>query len=160
MGRGKIVIRRIENLTSRQVTFSKRRKGLMKKAKELSILCDAQVGLILFSSTHKLYDYASSRVHKDFLMHHNRTRPCFMQSVIERYNKLVEDHHQAMDPTLELKVLQNRGTMAGQHGTIGGFSFEASHWKNRGTMGSHCGTMVHWQRITETYFWMQICSKF
>jgi len=33
----------------------------MKKAKELSILCDAQVGLILFSSTHKLYDYASSR---------------------------------------------------------------------------------------------------
>jgi len=29
-----------------------------------------------------------------------------MQSVIERYNKLVEDHHQAMDPTLELKVIQ------------------------------------------------------
>ncbi|KAL1344764.1 agamous-like MADS-box protein AGL16 isoform X7 [Arachis hypogaea] len=61
MGRGKIVIRRIDNSTSRQVTFSKRRSGLLKKAKELSILCDAEVGVTIFSSTGKLYDYASSR---------------------------------------------------------------------------------------------------
>ncbi|BBN67209.1 K-box region and MADS-box transcription factor family protein [Prunus dulcis] len=60
MGRGKIVIRRIDNSTSRQVTFSKRRNGLLKKAKELSILCDAEVGLIIFSSTGRLYDYAST----------------------------------------------------------------------------------------------------
>jgi len=60
MGRGKIVIRRIDNSTSRQVTFSKRRSGLLKKAKELSILCDAEVGVIIFSSTGKLYDYASN----------------------------------------------------------------------------------------------------
>ncbi|RXH85394.1 hypothetical protein DVH24_002492 [Malus domestica] len=62
MGRGKVVIRRIDNLTSRQVTFSKRRNGLLKKAKELSILCDAEVGLIIFSSTGRLYDYASTRM--------------------------------------------------------------------------------------------------
>ncbi|ERM98553.1 hypothetical protein AMTR_s00109p00015260 [Amborella trichopoda] len=61
MGRGKIVIRRIDNSTSRQVTFSKRRSGLMKKAKELSILCDAQVGLLVFSSTGRLYEFSSSR---------------------------------------------------------------------------------------------------
>ena len=61
MGRGKIVIERIDNSTSRQVTFSKRRKGLIKKAKELAILCDAQVGLVIFSSTGKLYEYASTR---------------------------------------------------------------------------------------------------
>ncbi|KAG5059170.1 hypothetical protein JHK87_000199 [Glycine soja] len=60
MGRGKIVIERIDNSTSRQVTFSKRRKGLIKKAKELAILCDAQVGLVIFSSTGKLYEYAST----------------------------------------------------------------------------------------------------
>ncbi|ESQ51116.1 hypothetical protein EUTSA_v10022995mg [Eutrema salsugineum] len=60
MGRGKIVIRRIDNSTSRQVTFSKRRSGLLKKAKELAILCDAEVGVIIFSSTGKLYDYASN----------------------------------------------------------------------------------------------------
>ncbi|KAI3867828.1 hypothetical protein MKX03_014685 [Papaver bracteatum] len=57
MGRGKIVIRRIDNTTGRQVTFSKRRNGLLKKAKELSILCDAEVGLIIFSSTGKLYEF-------------------------------------------------------------------------------------------------------
>ncbi|KAF7141972.1 hypothetical protein RHSIM_Rhsim06G0069800 [Rhododendron simsii] len=61
MGRGKIVIRRIDNTTSRQVTFSKRRNGLLKKAKELAILCDAEVGVIIFSSTDKLYEFASTR---------------------------------------------------------------------------------------------------
>ncbi|GFQ04961.1 mads-box transcription factor anr1 [Phtheirospermum japonicum] len=61
MGRGKIVIRRIDNSTSRQVTFSKRRNGLLKKAKELAILCDAEVGVMVFSCTGKLYDFASTR---------------------------------------------------------------------------------------------------
>ncbi|URE45861.1 SRF-type transcription factor (DNA-binding and dimerization domain) [Musa troglodytarum] len=61
MVRGKIVIQRIDNSTSRQVTFSKRRNGLMKKAKELAVLCDAEVGLLVFSSTGRLYDYASTR---------------------------------------------------------------------------------------------------
>lgn len=62
MGRGKIVIRRIDNSTSRQVTFSKRRSGLLKKAKELAILCDAEVGLMIFSSTGRLHDFASTRL--------------------------------------------------------------------------------------------------
>nr|ASZ79971.1 MADS57 [Bambusa multiplex] len=71
MGRGKIVIRRIDNATSRQVTFSKRRSGLLKKARELSILCDAEVGLLVFSSTGRLYDFASTN----------------MKAVIERYTR-------------------------------------------------------------------------
>ncbi|KAI3821266.1 hypothetical protein L1987_08830 [Smallanthus sonchifolius] len=59
MGRGKIEMKRIENTTSRQVTFSKRRSGLLKKTHELSVLCDAQIGLIVFSSKGKLYEYST-----------------------------------------------------------------------------------------------------
>ncbi|XVF75770.1 hypothetical protein PTKIN_Ptkin13bG0213700 [Pterospermum kingtungense] len=60
MGRGKIEIKKIENLNSRQVTFSKRRNGLLKKARELSILCDSEVGVIVFSSTGKVYQWSST----------------------------------------------------------------------------------------------------
>nr|AAT46098.1 APETALA3-like protein [Akebia trifoliata] len=62
MGRGKIEIKRIENPTNRQVTFSKRRAGIIKKARELSVLCDAQVSLIMFSATEKLSEYISPTV--------------------------------------------------------------------------------------------------
>ncbi|KAL5745630.1 hypothetical protein ACOSP7_026776 [Xanthoceras sorbifolium] len=84
MGRGKIEIKRIENLNSRQVTFSKRRNGLLKKAKELSVLCDAEVGVIIFSSTGKLYEFSSSS----------------MQRIVSRYNKGLEidcQDHPAVD---------------------------------------------------------------
>ncbi|KAK7292561.1 hypothetical protein RJT34_15412 [Clitoria ternatea] len=60
MVRGKTQLKRIENATSRQVTFSKRRNGLLKKAFELSVLCDAEVALIIFSPRGKLYEFASS----------------------------------------------------------------------------------------------------
>jgi hypothetical protein len=60
MVRGKTEMKRIENATSRQVTFSKRRNGLLKKAFELSVLCDAEVALIIFSPRGKLYEFSSS----------------------------------------------------------------------------------------------------
>ncbi|XP_072993730.1 MADS-box transcription factor 23-like isoform X3 [Typha latifolia] len=90
MGRGKIVIRRIDNSTSRQVTFSKRRNGLLKKARELAILCDAEVGLMIFSSTGRLYDFTSTS----------------MRSVIERYNKAKAEHQLNMNATSEVKFWQ------------------------------------------------------
>ncbi|MBA0669286.1 hypothetical protein Goklo_024729 [Gossypium klotzschianum] len=71
MGRGKIEIKRIENTTNRQVTFCKRRNGLLKKAYELSVLCDAEVALIVFSSRGRLYEYANNSV----------------KATIERYKK-------------------------------------------------------------------------
>lgn len=60
MGRGKIEIKRIENANSRQVTFSKRRSGLLKKAHELSVLCDAEVAVIVFSKSGKLFEFSSA----------------------------------------------------------------------------------------------------
>ncbi|XP_068640465.1 agamous-like MADS-box protein MADS1 [Aristolochia californica] len=75
MGRGKIEIKRIENTTNRQVTFCKRRNGLLKKAYELSVLCDAEVALIVFSSRGRLYEYANNSV----------------KTTIDRYKKACAD---------------------------------------------------------------------
>ncbi|XP_009802759.1 floral homeotic protein AGAMOUS isoform X2 [Nicotiana sylvestris] len=75
LGRGKIEIKRIENTTNRQVTFCKRRNGLLKKAYELSVLCDAEVALIVFSSRGRLYEYANNSV----------------KATIERYKKACSD---------------------------------------------------------------------
>nr|AFU81296.1 SEPALLATA3 [Medicago polyceratia] len=60
MGRGRVELKRIENKINRQVTFAKRRNGLLKKAYELSVLCDAEVALIVFSNRGKLYEFCSS----------------------------------------------------------------------------------------------------
>nr|AUT32391.1 AP3-like protein [Cornus canadensis] len=62
MARGKIQIKRIENSTNRQVTYSKRRNGLFKKANELTVLCDAKVSIIMFSSTNKLHEFISPSI--------------------------------------------------------------------------------------------------
>nr|XP_043638683.1 agamous-like MADS-box protein TM6 [Erigeron canadensis]XP_043638684.1 agamous-like MADS-box protein TM6 [Erigeron canadensis] len=59
MARGKIEIKKIENNTNRQVTYSKRRNGIFKKAHQLSVLCDAKVSLIMFSNTGKYHEYIS-----------------------------------------------------------------------------------------------------
>ncbi|KDP40987.1 hypothetical protein JCGZ_24986 [Jatropha curcas] len=64
MTRQKIQIKKIDNKTARQVTFSKRRRGLFKKAYELSTLCDAEIALIVFSGTGKLFEYASSSMNQ------------------------------------------------------------------------------------------------
>ncbi|KAJ4841037.1 hypothetical protein Tsubulata_009373 [Turnera subulata] len=53
MGRVKLKIKRLESSSNRQVTYSKRRSGILKKAKELSILCDIDIVLLMFSPTGK-----------------------------------------------------------------------------------------------------------
>ncbi|KAE8732902.1 Agamous-like MADS-box protein AGL8-like protein [Hibiscus syriacus] len=67
MGSGRVQLKRIEIKINRQVTFSKRRTGLSKKAHEISILCDAEVALIVFSQKGKVFEYAGdSRVSQSF----------------------------------------------------------------------------------------------
>ncbi|XP_072994419.1 MADS-box protein SVP-like isoform X1 [Typha latifolia] len=88
MARERIQIRKIDNVTARQVTFSKRRRGLFKKAEELSILCDAEVALIVFSSTGKLFEFASSS----------------MKDIMEKHSMHSKNLQKAKEPTLDLNV--------------------------------------------------------
>ncbi|KAL7093916.1 hypothetical protein ACP275_11G069000 [Erythranthe tilingii] len=60
MGRKKLEIKRIEDNSARMVCFSKRRSGLIKKAKELSVLCDVDLAAIIFSNRGKLFQYSST----------------------------------------------------------------------------------------------------
>ncbi|VVB18082.1 unnamed protein product [Arabis nemorensis] len=56
MGRRKVEIKRIEKKSSRQVTFSKRRNGLIEEARHLSILF---VAVLVVSASGKLYGSSS-----------------------------------------------------------------------------------------------------
>ncbi|XP_068657065.1 MADS-box transcription factor 3-like [Aristolochia californica] len=67
MGRVKLQIKKIENTTNRQVTYSKRRNGLIKKAYELSILCDIDIALIMFSPSGRLSLFSGSKRIEDVL---------------------------------------------------------------------------------------------
>lgn len=83
MGRGRVQLKRIENKINRQVTFSKRRTGLLKKAHEISVLCDAEVALIVFSTKGKLFEYASDAC---------------MEKILERYERYSYAERQMTTP--------------------------------------------------------------
>ncbi|KAH7533002.1 hypothetical protein FEM48_Zijuj04G0083400 [Ziziphus jujuba var. spinosa] len=71
MGRQKRLMMKIDNPCSRYTTYSKRRDGILKKASELSVLCDADVGLLMFSPSGRLTSFASNgRVEDVFLRYY------------------------------------------------------------------------------------------
>ncbi|XP_025622273.1 MADS-box protein SVP isoform X2 [Arachis hypogaea] len=103
MTKHKIEIKKIENIAARQVAFSKRRRSLFKKAGELSTLCDAEVALLVFSATGKLFQHSSSSVEQVVEMHKN------MHSSIDKssYHPPMElqMRNEVADKTHELRQL-------------------------------------------------------
>ncbi|KAG2710622.1 hypothetical protein I3760_04G036600 [Carya illinoinensis] len=85
MGRGKVQLKRIEDKSSRQVTFSKRKGGLMKKARELGVLCDVEVALMIFSDQGRLYEFSSAERKKKYLSFESRTSRKYLPSSKIRY---------------------------------------------------------------------------
>lgn len=92
MGRGKVEMKRIENKVNQQVTFSKRRSGLLKKAREISVLCDADVGLVIFSTKGKLSEYANDSC---------------MERILERYERYSHVDRQLRESDLQSPVSWN-----------------------------------------------------
>lgn len=80
------------------MTFTKRKFGLMKKAYELSVLCDCNIALIIFNSTNKLFQYASLNM-DDVLMkyteynepHESRTNA----DIVDALSK--KEHNKTLD---------------------------------------------------------------
>ncbi|XP_013609668.1 PREDICTED: agamous-like MADS-box protein AGL3 isoform X1 [Brassica oleracea var. oleracea] len=99
MGRGKVELKRIENKINRQVTFAKRRNGLLKKAYELSVLCDAEIALLIFSNRGKLYEFCSSP------SYHIVVYISGMAKTIEKYRK---HSYATMDPNQSAEDLQEK----------------------------------------------------
>ncbi|XP_050759142.1 myocyte-specific enhancer factor 2A isoform X11 [Gymnogyps californianus] len=90
MGRKKIQITRIMDERNRQVTFTKRKFGLMKKAYELSVLCDCEIALIIFNSSNKLFQYASTDMDKVLLKYTEYNEPHESRTnsdIVEALNK-------------------------------------------------------------------------
>jgi hypothetical protein len=95
MGRHKIEIKKITNPRGRHVTFNKRKNGLIKKAMELSLLCDCQIALVIFekrsektnpSERLSLVQYATKDM-DDILLRYSNKEPT--QSLSNHdYNKL------------------------------------------------------------------------
>lgn len=71
--------------TTFQVTFAKRKSGLMKKAYELSVLCECEIALIIFNNNNKLYQYASSD----------------MDTILLRYTQYEEPHESKTNKELQ-----------------------------------------------------------
>ncbi|CAL9133722.1 unnamed protein product, partial [Musa acuminata var. zebrina] len=102
MVKGKRVIQRIENAASRQATFSKRRNGLVKKALELSVLCDAEVALIIFSSQGKLHDFSSSSVLETIKRYRAHSREDTISTSMEHDIEELKREEACMSKKMEL----------------------------------------------------------
>ncbi|CAL8374125.1 unnamed protein product [Arctogadus glacialis] len=102
MGRKKIQITRIMDERNRQVTFTKRKFGLMKKAYELSVLCDCEIALIIFNSSNKLFQYASTDMDKVLLKYTEYNEPHESRTNSDIVEKLrIKGHNDCASPDPE-----------------------------------------------------------
>ncbi|XP_035216899.1 myocyte-specific enhancer factor 2C-like isoform X2 [Stegodyphus dumicola] len=115
MGRKKIQISRITDERNRQVTFTKRKFGLMKKAYELSVLCDCEIALIIFNSTNKLFQYASTDMDKVLLKyteynepHESRTNSDIVEVLNKKEHKGSSNSCDSPEPDMEQYSISTR----------------------------------------------------
>ncbi|KAK2853476.1 hypothetical protein Q5P01_006137 [Channa striata] len=111
MGRKKIQISRIVDERNRQVTFMKRKFGLMKKAYELSVLCDCEIALIIFNSSNKLFQYASTDMDKVLLKYTEYNEPHESRTnsdIVEALNK--KEHRGCDSPDTEASYVLTPST--------------------------------------------------
>ncbi|KAL3645257.1 hypothetical protein CASFOL_010437 [Castilleja foliolosa] len=111
MVRGKVEMKRIENTSSRQVTFSKRKNGLLKKAYELSVLCDAEVALIIFSQKGRLYEFSSSNMQKTIQKYLQLTKERNSGPGVEQHMQHLKHEAAYLSKKIELLEISRRSQL-------------------------------------------------
>lgn len=101
-GRKKIEIKEIVKDSNKQVTFSKRRTGLFKKASELCILCNAQIAIIVFSPADKAFCFGQPSV--EALIRRYEGTTCEVGPTVS-YEELDRQHEEAVR-SLEMEKRQ------------------------------------------------------
>ncbi|KAJ6991291.1 hypothetical protein NC653_019477 [Populus alba x Populus x berolinensis] len=104
MGRNKLALKKIDNPSRRKITYSKRRDGIIKKATELSVLCDIDVGLLIFSPNGRLTTFSSNgRSYNPDVVNINSVHDAiahqqFLNDAIQNIEKLtMEIFHEPID---------------------------------------------------------------
>ncbi|KAM3309144.1 hypothetical protein P3S67_010888 [Capsicum chacoense] len=111
MVRGKVEMRRIENATSRKVTFSKRRNGVMKKAYEISVLCDAEVAIMIFSQKGRLYQFSISSMEKIIERYHEYAKEALKHNntfEVEQHMKQLKEKAASISKKIEMLEISKR----------------------------------------------------
>ena len=97
MGRNKIKIEKIKNNRLRQVTFYKRKKGLLKKAMELSLLCDVKVFLCIVDKNDKAMIFSSEKNIQDlvntFIVPFDKSRELFTHDDVNYFYKFIVQNY-------------------------------------------------------------------
>ncbi|XP_021892392.1 agamous-like MADS-box protein AGL62 [Carica papaya] len=101
-GRQKVEMVKMNNESNLQVTFSKRRAGLFKKASELCTLCGADIAIIVFSPGRKVFSFGHPSVETVVERFISGTPPQAASGTM----KLIEAHRNASVRELNIQLTQ------------------------------------------------------
>ncbi|KAJ1424105.1 hypothetical protein SESBI_11938 [Sesbania bispinosa] len=101
LGRQKIPIEKIPKKSHLQVTFSKRRSGLFKKASELCTLCGVEIAIVVFSPADKAFSFGHPEVENIIDRYLTRNPPQESSA-----HQIVEAHRNANVRDLNMQLTQ------------------------------------------------------
>ncbi|KAI9353949.1 hypothetical protein BD770DRAFT_137547 [Pilaira anomala] len=118
MGRKKIKIQPIQDERNKQVTFLKRKHGLMKKAYELSVLCNCEIALLIFNTSGKLVQYASTDIDHILMKYTEYNDPHESKSNQDFIDATDGDQWEEGEEGLEQHELDNESTKQSDNPTV------------------------------------------
>lgn len=107
-GRKKIEIKKLDKDSNKQVTFSKRRAGLFKKASELCILCNVQAAIIVFSPADKLFCFGEPNTDTILTSYLNGTAEFDQPSKSTGKSTTYEEHNRQYEEAIKTLEMEKK----------------------------------------------------